>query len=119
MFTSKDIEFDIDEVKEEATVRVGEQKFQIVFDYDAIILFFKLFGINPMFEPLGRDPGRLTALLWVGLLHFSPDLTPSVVNSWFTSPAAVLKLAAGVWRAFKMSIPEPDPKEAAPDPPSA
>jgi hypothetical protein len=97
--------------------------YQILYDYDSIILFFRVFGINPLFESIGRDPAHVSTLLWAGLLHFHPDLReqPAIVNSWFTSPAAALKLVDGVFKAFKLSLPKPDPKEvsAPSDPPSA
>jgi hypothetical protein len=114
------IDFVIDEVNEEATVTVDDQAYRIFFDLTAIYAFYRVFGINPVFEPIGFDPLRWVALLWGGLVHYQPEIDPGLVRSWFDG-ASMSRLVEGTWQAFRMFLPKPDEeKKGVPaDPPQA
>ena len=101
------ITFTLDQLNEEAFVQVDDQRFQIMFDLQAIFLFYKTFGINPVFESIGFNPTYLVALLWVGLLRFHPDVDPELVKTWYT-PKTATELYLGTIGALRMSLPEPE-----------
>jgi hypothetical protein len=118
MAKTEKFEFTIDKVNEEATLRVGEETFQLEFDFNALSSFYSVFKVNPAVEPLGSDPARWAGLLWVGLLHHQPDFKSDTVRSWFNSRSC-LKLCEGTLRAFRLASPEPEAEEKSLDPPSA
>jgi hypothetical protein len=114
---SEKISFTLDKEKEEATLVVGEETYRISYDFAAIHIFYRAFGVNPCLESIGMDPARLAGLLWVGLLLYQPDVDLQLVRSWFT-PRNMLDLAKATWAAFKLEQ-QPESEQEETDPPSA
>lgn len=104
------VSFEIDDKNEEAFLHVDEQVFRIEFTFASIQVFYDSFHLNPIFEPIGADPTRLMALLYVGLMKHSPDLEIAVVKEWFT-PKNALRMFKGTMDAFRLFLPPVD-KEA-------
>jgi len=115
------VRYEIDEASEEVTLFVGAESFRLCFSMHAYLVYYRLFGINPVFEPIGADPLRLAGLVWVSLLRFHSDVEPQLVNSWFDSPRNARVLVEAAVKALKLSIPDDGDVKAAStgNPPSA
>jgi hypothetical protein len=111
----RSIRFQIDELNEEAAILVDEDRYRIHFDLQAIFVFYRAFGINPAFEAIGSDPFRMAALLWTGLLLYTPDMPVETVKSWFTGKF-MLTLFEGTLHSFRMTAPKAEEAGVEPQP---
>jgi hypothetical protein len=113
------LEFVKDDATNERFVKADDVARRIEFDFPAIYTFYRVVGVNPTIEPIGPDPIRIIALLWVGLLLHQPELEMSEVKRWFT-PQTARAFYTGTMEAFNGDMPGSESEEAAePDPPRA
>lgn len=104
----------------ESTLTIDGVPYRLFYNFAATLTFYKATGINPVIEPLGNDPLNAAALLWVGLLHYQPEIELAIVQSWFIA-GSQLELYKAASDAFRAVQPEPQPASegSAADPLSA
>lgn len=115
------ISSEIDPLTRDTTFTFDGQQYRLRYDFQAIYDFYCAMKVNPVIEPIGTDPSRYAALLFVGLLRHQPDMTIDKVKSWFAYPPMQIALCELAYKAFEAQLPDPEPEaEVQPsDPPSA
>jgi len=111
----------IDVLTQDTSFELGGKSYTLRYDFEALAQFFNAIGVNPVIEPVGKDPTKIAALLFVGLLRHQPDITAEEVKGWFSSGPKTLALTELAFAALRAQLPDPEPEEepTPPNPPMA